>query len=295
MSVYKKNQKSGVKNFLSLVKFNHTIFAMPFAITGFFLGVMHKEGEIHWMLFILIVLCMIFARNAAMAFNRYVDREFDKMNPRTSLREIPRGIVSPRSALFFVIINSLLFISSTWFINKLTFSLSPIALFIVLGYSLTKKYTSLCHFILGIGLSLAPIGAYLAVTGKFDILPVFYSVLVLFWVSGFDMLYALQDEEFDKTMDLKSIVVRLGKTGAIRLSIITHIVSAAMIPLIGILAGFGIWYWIGSFIFAGLLAYQHMIVKPNDISRINIAFFTTNGIASLIFATFNITEIIVGF
>jgi 4-hydroxybenzoate polyprenyltransferase len=166
---------------------------------------------------------------------------------------------------------------------------------VVLGYSLTKKYTSLCHFILGIGLSLAPIGAYLAVTGNFDILPVFYSYLVLFWVRGFDMLYALQDEEFDKKMDLKSIVVKLGKTGAIRLSIITHAISAAMIPVIGIIAGFGIWYWAGSFIFAGLLVYQHMIVKPGDLSRLNMAFFTTNGIASLLFAFFNITEIIVGF
>lgn len=283
------------RKYLSLVKFSHTIFAMPFAITGFFLGVMHTNGEIRWELFFLILLCMVFARNAAMAFNRYADRELDKKNPRTAFREIPQGIVAPGSALFFVLLNSIFFILTTWFINKLTFFLSPVALLIVLGYSLTKKYTSLCHFILGIGLSLAPIGAYLAVTGSFDILPVFYSLLVLFWVSGFDMLYALQDEEFDKKMNLKSVAVILGKKGAIRLSIITHIVSALMILIIGIIAGFGYWYWIGSFIFAGLLAYQHMIVKPDDLSRINLAFFTTNGIASLIFAVFNIAEIIVKF
>lgn len=280
---------------MSLVKFSHTIFALPFAITGFFLGVRQANGEVRWQLFFLVVLCMVFARNAAMAFNRYADRELDKNNPRTSLREIPQGIVSPGSALFFVILNSVLFIATTWFINKLTFYLSPVALLVVLGYSLTKKYTSLCHFILGVGLSLAPIGAYLAVTGSFDILPLFYSLLVLFWVSGFDMLYALQDEEFDKKMDLKSVVVNLGRKGAIRLSIITHILSAAMILFIGFRADFGVWYWVGSFIFAGLLAYQHMIVKPNDLSRLNIAFFTTNGVASLIFAVFNITEIVTGF
>ncbi|MGC9344632.1 MAG: UbiA-like polyprenyltransferase [Bacteroidales bacterium] len=282
-----------IKKYFTLVKFSHTLFAMPFAVTGFFLGIMHTKENVRWELFLLVALCMVFARNAAMAFNRYADRDFDKKNPRTALREIPQGIVSPGSALFFVILNSALFILTTWFINKLTFFLSPVALLVVLGYSLTKKYTSLCHFILGIGLSLAPIGAYLAVTGSFDILPLFYSLLVLFWVSGFDMLYALQDEEFDKKMDLKSVVVYLGRKGAIRLSIITHIISALMILVIGIIAGFGVWYWAGSFIFAGLLAYQHMIVKPDDLSKLNLAFFTTNGIASLIFAAFNIAEIVV--
>ncbi|HYW94148.1 MAG TPA: UbiA family prenyltransferase, partial [Bacteroidales bacterium] len=174
----------------------------------------------------------------------------------------------------------------------LTFYLSPIALLVILGYSLTKKYTSLCHFVLGIGLSLAPIGAYLSVTGSFSLLPVFYSILVLFWVSGFDMLYALQDEDFDKNMKLKSMVVFLGRKGAIRLSVITHIVSAAMVVIIGYVAGFGMLYWIGSFIFAGLLAYQHLIVRPEDLSRLNVAFFTLNGIASLIFAVFNISDIL---
>ncbi len=286
-------EKSRVAKYFSLVKFSHTIFAMPFAITGFVLGLSHKAGAFHWSLFLLVVLCMIFARNAAMAFNRWADRELDKQNPRTAMREIPAGIVRPGSALFFVVVNSLLFISCTWFINELTFFLSPIALIIILGYSLTKKFTSLCHFILGIGLSLAPIGAYLSVTGEFDLLPVFYGILVMFWVSGFDMLYALQDEDFDKSMNLKSIVVYLGKAGAIKLSVITHIISILVIIAIGFKADFGLWYWAGSFIFAGLLAYQHMIVKPDDISRVNIAFATTNGIASILFAVFNITEILV--
>ena len=279
-------------HYMSMVKFGHTLFAMPFALTGFFLGVMNNRSGLSWKLLALVVLCMVFARNAAMAFNRYIDREIDAKNPRTALREIPAGIVKARSALIFVILNSILFITCTWFINPVTFYLAPVALIVVLGYSLTKKFTSLCHFVLGIGLALAPIGAYLAVTGKFDLLPIFYSFLVLFWVSGFDMLYALQDEEFDKSMNLRSIVVLLGKKGALRLSVIVHVISAGLVLAIGILAGFGVYYWVGSIIFAGLLAYQHMIVKPEDLSRLNLAFFTTNGVASVIFAAFNITDIL---
>jgi 4-hydroxybenzoate polyprenyltransferase len=286
------SSRAAMRNYMSMVKFGHTLFAMPFALTGFFLGIMHTHEPISWKLLALVVLCMVFARNAAMAFNRYIDREIDGKNPRTALREIPAGIVKARSALIFVILNSLLFLTCTWFINPVTFYLSPLALLVVLGYSLTKKFTSLCHFVLGIGLALAPIGAYLAVTGKFDLLPVFYSLLVLFWVSGFDMLYALQDEDFDKRMNLRSIVVLLGKKGALRLSVLVHILSAGFVVGIGILAGFGTFYWIGSMIFAGLLAYQHMIVKPEDMSRLNLAFFTTNGIASVIFAAFNITDIL---
>ena len=287
-----KTGKSGIRDYMSMVKIGHTLFALPFALTGFFLGVMDSRHPVEWKLFVLVVLCMVFARNAAMAFNRYIDREIDGQNPRTSGREIPAGIVKARYALLFVIINSLLFVTCTYFINTITFALSPVALLVILGYSLTKKFTSLCHFVLGIGLALAPIGAYLSVTGEFSLLPVFYSFLVLFWVSGFDMLYALQDEEFDKSMNLRSIVVLLGKRGALRLSVIVHIVSAAFVLLIGITAGFGIYYWIGSVIFAGMLAYQHMIVKPEDLSRLNFAFFTTNGIASVIFAVFNITDIL---
>jgi 4-hydroxybenzoate polyprenyltransferase len=287
-----KTNKAAMRDYMSMVKFAHTLFAMPFALTGFFLGVVNTKQPLSWKLLVLVVLCMVFARNAAMAFNRFIDREIDGKNPRTALREIPAGIVKAQSALIFVILNSLLFITCTWFINPVTFYLSPVALLVVLGYSLTKKFTSLCHFVLGIGLALAPIGAYLAVTGKFDLLPIFYSLLVLFWVSGFDMLYALQDEDFDKNMNLRSIAVLLGKKGALRLSGLVHIVSAGFIVGIGILAGFGVYYWIGSVIFAGLLAYQHMIVKPEDLSRLNLAFFTTNGIASVIFAAFNITDIL---
>ncbi len=283
----KKSFKSAHK-YLLLVKFSHTIFAMPFAFIGFFLAIDSNNTDLKWNLLLLIILCMVFARNAAMAFNRYTDKEIDIKNPRTAIREIPAGIIKPKSALQFTIINSLLFILTTWFINPLTFYLSPLALFIILGYSFTKKFTSLCHFVLGLGLSLAPIGAYISVTGKFDLIPLMFSMVVLFWVSGFDIIYALQDEEFDKQENLKSIPVILGKRKALNLSIILHSISSVFVILPGILGDFGILYWPGAFIFISLLIYQHSLVKPNDLSKVNIAFFTTNGIASILFAIFTI-------
>lgn len=282
---------TAMKNYLSLIKFSHTIFALPFALIGFFLAVSYHNYSFNWTTFLLVLLCMVFARNAAMAFNRYLDRKIDKENPRTAVREIPSGLISGRSALIFVIVNALLFILATYFINPLCFFLSPIALLIVLGYSYTKRFTSLCHFILGLGLSLAPIGAYLAVTATFHILPLFYSFAVLFWVSGFDIIYALQDEEFDKKNDLFSVPAALGKKQALLLSSTLHILSAVFIITAGIYASFGMWYWMGAGIFLSLLVYQHSLVKPNDLSRVNLAFFTTNGVASVVFAIFVLTDL----
>lgn len=287
-----KEAQTKVKNFLSLVKFSHTIFAMPFAFIGYFLALYQTNANFEWKLLGLIVLCMIFARNAAMAFNRIVDREIDNKNPRTAVREIPSGIIKAKSALIFVIVNALLFILTTYFINRITFILSPVALLIILGYSISKKFTAICHLILGLGLSLAPIGAYLAVTGTFDVLPILYSFVVLFWVSGFDIIYALQDLDFDKEEQLKSFPVFFGRKGAISASILLHFLSAAIIIIAGLMAGFGLMYWLGSIIFILLLIYQHLLVKPNDLSRVNLAFFTTNGIASIIFAVFTITELV---
>ena len=280
-----------VSNYLSLIKFSHTIFALPFAIIGYFLAIHFTEKTFDLKLFLLIILCMVFARSAAMAFNRYIDRKIDEQNIRTAVREIPAGAVKPQSALIFVIANCLLFISTTYFINSLCFYLSPVALAVVLGYSLTKRFTALCHVVLGIGLSLAPIGAYLAVTGEFDWLPLFFSFAVLFWVSGFDIIYALQDEEFDKSKNLKSIPVWLGKKGALMLSNVFHIVSASFIIYAGFYANFNSWYWVGTLVFIGLLIYQHTLVKPNDLSKVNIAFFTTNGIASVVFSVFVLVEL----
>ncbi len=234
---------------------------------------------------------MIFARSAAMAFNRYLDRNFDIKNPRTAIREIPAGIISKENALRFVIINGVLFITATLFINRICFLLSPVALFVVLFYSYTKRFTALCHLVLGVGLSLAPIGAYLAVTGRFDVLPVLFSFTVLCWVSGFDIIYALQDEAFDKNNNLKSIPSVLGKVKALTVSELLHLLSAAFVIFAGVYGHFGFWYWAGVAVFCGLLIYQHVLVKPADLSKVNMAFFTTNGIASVVFAVFVLLDL----
>jgi 4-hydroxybenzoate polyprenyltransferase len=314
---------SKVKSYLSLIKFSHTIFAMPFALIGFFLG-LRATGELvykvvgvgQWNLnktvgweknnvpisqftsqpinkFLLIILCMIFARSAAMAFNRYLDRHFDAMNPRTAFREIPAGILKANSVLLFTIINCLLFITCTFFINRICFYLSPVALLVVLGYSYTKRFTPLCHLVLGLGLSLAPIGAYLAVTGVFHWLPILFSLAVIFWVSGFDIIYALQDEEFDREQKLYSLPAWLGKAKALRVSELLHVLSSACVIAAGWFGGFGWLYWAGVAVFAGMLIYQHSLVKPNDLRKVNLAFMTANGIASVVFAIFVIADLFI--
>ena len=273
-----------MKKYLSLVTFSHTIFAMPFAFIGFFLAISTTDHPFEWTKLILMVLCMIFARNSAMAFNRYLDRDIDAKNPRTKVRDIPAGRISPASALTFTLVNCALFIGSTWFINTLCFFLSPVALLVVLGYSATKRFTALCHLVLGLGLSLAPIGAYLVVTGQFDITPLFFSFAVLFWVSGFDIIYAMQDEDFDRSENLHSIPAYLGKVNALLLSTFLHVLSAVFIVMPVFFIHPGILYYIGIAFFCSMLIYQHLLVKPNDLSRVNFAFMTTNGIASVVFA-----------
>lgn len=288
-----------MKKYLSLVKFSHTIFAMPFALIGLFWGfhVLSISGEELdkplWQTILFVMICMITARNAAMGFNRYIDRDIDAKNERTIQREIPSGIITPQNALFFILINAALFIATTWFINPLCFYLSPVALLVVLGYSITKRFTALCHLILGLGLSLAPVGAFLAITGHFDWEPIILGIGVLTWVSGFDIIYALQDEQFDKENHLSSIPAWLGKTRALSVSIALHIVTAIMIVLFGLMISEGWLYWLGASGFIGLLIYQHLLVKPNDLSKVNLAFFTTNGIASVFFAGFVIAALFV--
>ena len=327
---------SKVKSYLSLIKFSHTIFAMPFALIGFFLGLLvmkntsyytnqwnlNKTLTLKWDLeagvlpfsddsliakiasgdatvlsvgvyLFLVILCMIFARSAAMSFNRYLDRSFDAKNPRTAVREIPSGIISAKNALLFTIISCVLFLTACFFINKLCFYLSPVALLVVLGYSYTKRFTPLCHLILGLGLSLAPIGAYLAVTGHFALLPILFSLTVIFWVSGFDIIYALQDEEFDKSQKLYSIPAWLGKTKALRISEFLHLLSAAAVIAAGWYGHFSWLYWIGVAVFIGMLIYQHSIVKPTDLKKVNLAFMTANGIASVVFAIFVIADLFI--
>jgi 4-hydroxybenzoate polyprenyltransferase len=280
------------KNYLSLVKFSHTVFAMPFALIGFSLAVSEEKYAFSFKLLLLIILCMIFARNAAMGFNRLADRRFDALNPRTRGREIPAGVIGSRAATAFVVINAILFIVTTAFINTLTLWLSPVALLIILGYSLTKRITSLCHFILGLGLSLAPIGAYISVTGTFSITPLIYSFIVLTWVSGFDIIYALQDDDFDKSNNLYSLPSATGRRRALMISSLVHIITILLVLAAGYSGAGGYLFWIGAAIFTSLLVYQHLIVKPDDLSKVTLAFGTTNGIASILFALFIILDLL---
>lgn len=288
---------AAVRNYLSLIKFSHTIFAMPFALIGFSLGyrTLTHRGELPdiYQVMIklsLVIACMVFARSAAMAFNRYLDRAIDAKNPRTAARELPAGILSSGQVRWFVILNSMAFIICTWYINRLCFLLSPIALFVILFYSYTKRFTALCHLVLGLGLSLAPLGAYLAVCGTFDFIPLLFSLAVLCWVAGFDIIYALQDEEFDKRESLHSIPAMIGKKAALRVSEILHVISFGSIIAAGLGGETGFLYWIGTAVFTAMLIYQHLLVKPGDLSRVNLAFMTTNGIASVIFALLTILD-----
>ncbi len=281
-----------VKSYFSLVKFSHTVFAMPFAIIGYSLAVSEDGYRFSIRLLLLVILCMIFARNAAMGFNRLADRRVDALNPRTKNREIPGGVINPKAAAAFVAINAALFLITTSFINRLTLFLAPVALLIILGYSFTKRFTSLCHFILGLGLSLAPIGAYISVTGRFSLVPLIYSFIVITWVSGFDIIYALQDDEFDKSNNLHSLPSASGRKKALVISISVHALTVLLVFLAGFLAQSGLLFWTGAAIFTLLLVYQHRIVSHDDISRVTLAFGTTNGVASILFAVFIILDLL---
>jgi 4-hydroxybenzoate polyprenyltransferase len=285
-------------NYLSLIKFSHTVFALPFALIGFTLGFLElKDNSLsqpfEWMMLVKMLLCMVFARSAAMSFNRYLDRRYDALNPRTAKREIPAGIIKPQHALAFTIVNCVLFVITTWFINSACFYLSFVALFVILFYSYTKRFTALCHLVLGVGLSLAPIGAFLAVTGHFALLPLFFSFSVLTWVAGFDIIYALQDEEFDRSLKLHSIPAAIGIKNALLVSTLLHVCSAVFVIAAGINGHFGILYWIGTAFYVAMLTYQHLLVKPTDLSKVNMAFANTNGLASVVFAVFTIVALLV--
>jgi len=281
-----------ISGYLSLVKFSHTVFALPFALIGFFLALSFNAVVFTWLLFVKVLLCMVFARTAAMAFNRYADREIDKQNERTAMREIPAGTIKAQTALLLTIVSSALFIITCWFINLLCFYLSPVALLVTLGYSYTKRFTSLSHLILGLGLSLAPIGAYIAVTGKFHLLPIPLSIAVFSWVAGFDIIYALQDVDFDKKQKLFSIPASIGVKNALTFSSVLHAITFICLVWEGLYAGFDGLYWAGVMIFTSLLIYQHTIVKPGDLSRVNLSFFTANGTASIVFCAFVLAELL---
>jgi len=264
----------GPARFLSLVTFSHTIFALPFALLSAVLaaGGVPKAGKVLW-----ILVAMVGARSAAMAFNRIADRALDAVNPRTQARDIPAGRVSVPAAAAFCALFAALFVAAAWFLNPLCFALSPVALAIVLGYSFTKRLSALSHLVLGLSLAIAPVGAWIAVTGRFAATPVVLGFAVLFWVAGFDVIYSLQDEAFDRAHGLFSLPARLGARRALDLSTIFHAVSLALLYGVFVLSGGGPLFGAGVVLAGIFLVRQHALVSPKDLSRVNGAFFTANG------------------
>lgn len=282
-----------IARYASLVKFSHTIFALPFAMIGFVYGVVSLGGGFDILLLVKVLAAMIAARNMAMGFNRWIDRDIDARNERTAMREIPRGAVSPRNALWFVIFNAVIFVAVAWWINPLALYLSPVAIVVLLGYSYTKRFTSLCHLVLGLALAIAPVGAYIAVTGAVSAIPVWISVVVLTWVSGFDIIYALQDITFDRQNGLHSIPACLGIGGSLAVSIFLHLLSIGAVIIIGEHMDAGVWYWAGTCLFVAVLIYQHIKARPSRLAEIGADFGVVNGIASVGYAACFIVDMLV--
>ncbi|HEY7317562.1 MAG TPA: 4-hydroxybenzoate octaprenyltransferase [Candidatus Binatia bacterium] len=279
-----QNLKSKILNYARLVRFSHTVFALPFALASIALAWPSHPVTLRSFLWILIA--MVGARSAAMAFNRVVDRKFDALNPRTQKWEIPQGFVKVREAAILTLISSVVFIYAAYQLNFICFVLSPIALAVVFFYSLTKRFTWSSHFFLGLALSLAPMGAWLAVSGspielQELVTPFFLSVAVLFWLAGFDIIYSLQDHEFDRRQGLHSIPVRFGVARALQLSSLFHLCTLIFLALVGVTAEMGIIYWLGWLGVSVILFWEHRIVRPNDLSRINRAFFDLNAYVSI--------------
>ena len=273
---------------LEMIKFEHTLFALPFAFLGMVLA---AEGWPSWRTVLWIVIAMVGARSAAMGFNRLVDRKIDAANPRTASRALPAGLVSPIWVALFVVASSGLLILAAWMLNPLAFYLSPLALAILFLYSYTKRFTWASHLMLGLSLAGAPLGAWIAVRGDIQATPVLIGVCVLLWVAGFDVLYALQDVDFDRRTGLFSIPARFGVVPALWISALLHALMLGLLALLprvysGFGPGLGPGFWIGWAGCLALIGWQHWVVRPGDLSRLNAAFFTANGALSLwLFAT----------
>jgi 4-hydroxybenzoate polyprenyltransferase len=273
-----------LRNYAGLVRFSHTVFALPFAFASLVLAWPSHPITLRTILWILV--CMIGARTAAMGFNRLADRKFDAVNPRTQAWELPKGTVKTWEAVLLTIVASIIFVFGAYQLNWTCFILSPVALAVIFFYSLTKRFTWASHLFLGVALSLAPIGAWLAVTGspldlKDLVIPLCLGLAVVFWLAGFDIIYSLQDREFDRAQGLHSIPVRFGVAWALRLSTIFHMCTIVFLALVGIAAQSGVIYWIGCLAVSLILSWEHLIVRPNDLSRINRAFFDFNAYVSI--------------
>ncbi len=283
-----------ISDYLKLVKFSHTIFAMPFALLSFTYAWITTEPEKPlWLLLLQVVGCMVFARNVAMGFNRWADREIDAENPRTANREIPAGVISARSAMWFIVANALLFIIVAALINPLCGWLSPVALFIIMFYSYCKRFTSLAHIVLGISLGIAPVGAYMAVTGTSSWECWVLALIVMTWCSGFDIIYALQDAEFDRKRGLHSIPSHFSARTSLIISALLHAASIALLVMFATSQPQSWLLWVGCAMFTLILASEHYIVTPNRQRNIGMAFGTFNALASLSLATFLILNLVI--
>ncbi len=271
-----------IRILLEMIKFEHTVFAMPFALMGAFLA---ARGVPEARTFFWVVVAMVGARTAAMGFNRIADRRFDAMNPRTANRAIPAGQVRLTEAWIMVIAASLLFFFACFQLNPLTLAISPFALAVTFIYSLTKRFTWLCHVVLGVALAFSPVGGWVAVAGDFAGFPWALPLGVLFWVAGFDTVYACLDADFDRSVGLYSLPSRFGRENAFRLAVFFHVVAFGLFVATGIATGLNFVYYIGIVLTGAALFYQHLIVNPRDLSRIDMSFFTMNGIISLVLFT----------
>ncbi|MGE0156204.1 MAG: 4-hydroxybenzoate octaprenyltransferase [Geobacter sp.] len=266
--------------FMEMIKFSHTIFALPFALSGALLAI---RGLPSGRQLLFIVLAMVGARTAAMAMNRLIDAEIDARNPRTAGRAIPAGLLSKGAVLFAILLSVALLLWSAAMLNPLCLKLSPVALFFLVLYSYCKRFTALAHVVLGICLAAAPIGAWVALTGTIQLPAIVLGLLVLFWVAGFDILYALQDLDYDRSVGLHSIPVALGVSGSLWLARLFHLLTLVLLLWLIVLLGLGPWFWLGSGLMAAMLLYEHWLLRGGDLSKLDAAFFTMNGYISLTF------------
>ena len=278
-----------LKIILEMIKFEHTIFALPFSIMSAFIAAegLPPLSKLGW-----ILVAMVGARSCAMAFNRLADAEIDSENPRTAMRAIPAGLITKRVVWAFTLVSAGLLVFAAGRLNLLAFALSPVALAVIMGYSYTKRFTVLSHLWLGLALSISPVGAWIAIKGQFDWTPIILCCVVLLWTAGFDIIYACQDVNFDRKHGLHSIPARLGIRWALWISSALHVVAVLLLFGIPLLAELGLFYYIGVGIVVLIFIYEHAIVKPNDLSRVNLAFFTLNGMISLVLMVLSIADIL---
>lgn len=277
--------------FMEMIKFSHTIFALPFALSGALLAI---RGLPSGRQLLFIILAMVGARTAAMAMNRLIDAEIDAKNPRTATRAIPAGLLSKGAVFGVIILSVALLLWSAAMLNPLCLKLSPIALFFLVLYSYCKRFTSLAHIVLGICLAAAPLGAWVALKGTIELPAIVLGLIVLFWVSAFDMLYALQDLEYDRAAGLHSIPVALGVSGTLWLSRLFHLITVGLLVWLIILLGLGPWFWLGTAAMTAMLLYEHWLLRGGDLTKLDAAFFTMNGYISLTFLAATAADIFLG-